>query len=366
MQNKRTIPKKLGLAVVAASALVLSIATPASAATTFSSTALGVTVSGTKVTAKTTIKASINTKTNYSGICARDAAGKDVDFPLNQGQTIAKTGTTIEKTQTLAPGNYTYWSCVSTNGSWPSFSAKKTFTVKATTTPTSTTTKAPVGDLTSWDQILVEDFTTSAAAGNFTGYNNQWMTYDGFADTYKNGLYNEDTLSVHDGVLDMNIKTINGSPSTAAPVPLVNGEWGGQTYGRYSVRMKSDALAGYKTAFLLWSDDNDWNKGEVDFPEGELNGKVSAFNHVINNPSQNSTVINTNASYTDWHVYTIDWTPKKITFYVDGVEVGSDTNNIPNTPMHWVMQVETTESKPASSTQGHLLIDWATIYNYKG
>jgi hypothetical protein len=40
------------------------------------------------------------------------------------------------------------------------------------------------------------------------------------------------------------------------------------------------------------------------------------------------------------------------------------TDRVPNTPMHWVLQTETSLDgvAPADSTQGHVYVDWATVY----
>jgi hypothetical protein len=222
------------------------------------------------------------------------------------------------------------------------------------------------GNLAGWTQNFKDDFSTPVAKGGFPGpYAKQWMTYDGFGDTWKIGRYESDILSAHDGVLDMHLHTgSDGVPRAAAPIPMMNGQWGGQTYGRYSVRMKADPLPGYGTAFLLWDDDNVWENGEINFPEGSLDGSTQAFNHKLGEPWITEMGVDTKTSYTGWHTYTIDWTPKKITYLLDGVVVASTTTNIPKTPMHWVLQTATNGTKPAANVQGHLLIDWVSQYAY--
>lgn len=222
------------------------------------------------------------------------------------------------------------------------------------------------GDLPGWKQVLKDDFSTPLAAGSFPGpYASQWMTYDGFPDTWKIGAYDADTLSVSGGLLDMHLHTgADGVPRSAAPIPLVNGQWGGQTYGRYSVRMRADALPGYGTAFLLWDDENVWANGEINFPEGGLEGTTHAYNHQLGTPWNNDLVHDTGVSYQAWHTYTIDWTPGRISYLLDGVTVATTTTNVPRTPMHWVLQTATDGTKPAASVDGHLQIDWVSQYSY--
>jgi len=240
-------------------------------------------------------------------------------------------------------------------------------TAAAATTDASTTGGAmPVGNLPGWNQTLAQDFTTNVSAGSFPGpYASSFMSYNGFTDTSGIGVYDQNIISANDGVLNLALHTNSlGVPLGAAPIPLVNGQWGGQTYGRFSVRMRSDALSGYGAAFLLWSDANNWNDGEIDFPEGNLDGTAWAHNHVIGNPTDDNLDADTGVDFTGWHTYTIDWTPTLLSYEVDGTVVAQTTSNIPSKPLHWVMQVGTNGSRPASSTAGNVQIDWATVYSY--
>jgi hypothetical protein len=343
------------------------------AASAFQASGLTASVSGNTVTATATVSANPSVWASDAGICARSSSGANVDFP-STATTIARRGTALSGTRWFAAGTYTYWPCVLESGVWNDVGEKKSFTVGAASavvaTPTAIAPPAssvamPVGNLPGWTQTFTEDFSTNLAAGSWPGsYGKQWLSYDGFPDTSQKGWYDSDIISAHDGALDLYLHTENGRALGAAPVPLVNGQWGGQTYGRFSVRMKSDALPGYGTGFLLWADSGDWNDGEVDFPESSLSENVKGYNHCLGNASSNCLVVNSSYNYTDWHTYTIDWTPSRMSFIIDGVTVGSTTSNIPSKPLHWVMQVATTGTTPNASTAGHLLIDWATIYRY--
>jgi hypothetical protein len=393
-----------------------------------SATGLKASVHGTHVTATATIKSAQTRKATRAGICARSASQRDVDFPASRNVSITRHGTTFTKTRTLAPGRYTFTPCVQFGHIWKAFGWKHSFTVpkkaavkssntatsktaktststvskttteksttsaKATTTSntgapatqtdapkpttaakstdtsstTSSSSSMPVGDLPGWHQVLAQDFTATTPVGGFPGpYAGKWMSYDGFTDTSGVGFYDQSIISAHDSSLDLYLHTQDGRPLGAAPIPLVNGQWGGQKYGMFSVRMKSDSLHNFGAAFLLWPDSNDWNDGEIDFPEVPLDGTVSGFNHCPGNPQQNCMAANTDVNVTQWHVYTIKWTPSELSFLIDGKVVGSTTKNIPQAAMHWVGQVGTNGVKPASSVNGHLLIDWMAIYTYK-
>ena len=231
----------------------------------------------------------------------------------------------------------------------------------------------PRGDLPGWHQIFAEDFATSAPVGSFPGpvYQSKWGVYpDGWHDTSRNGTYYPSkVLSVANGVLNMYIhtETINGVAThcVAAPWPkLPTGS--GQIYGRYSLRFHIDPVPGYKTAWLLWPDSNVWPAGgEIDFPEGNLDKNISAFMHYAN-PAGGQSAFSTSVPEAGaWHVATIEWGPGKVSFYLDGVVVGTATIMVPTDSMHWVLQTETQLSggPPTNTAAGNVQIDWAVMYS---
>jgi hypothetical protein len=245
---------------------------------------------------------------------------------------------------------------------------------------------ASVEDLPGWRRIFIDDFTGTVALGEWADctlnpivcsglpepYRSNWWAYtEGWPDTSKNGTYSPSkVLSVADGVLDIYIHTEDGVHMVAAPVPLINGPDGplGQLYGRYAIRFKADSLHGYKIAWLLWPDSETWPQdGEIDFPEGNLDGEISAFMH-----RQGATVNNDQDAYFagvpvsgDWHTAIIEWTQDSVRFILDDRVLGESTSRIPNTPMHWVIQTETTLDghEPDDAVAGHIQIDWVTAYS---
>ena len=67
---------------------------------------------------------------------------------------------------------------------------------------------------------------------------------------------------------------------------------------------------------------------------------------------------------TGWHTAVIQWTPSALRYYLDDRLIGTSTSRIPSSPMHWVLQTETSikEAAPADATGGHVLIDWVAVY----
>lgn len=227
----------------------------------------------------------------------------------------------------------------------------------------------PVGDLPGWKQVFTEDFTSNVPIGSFPGeiYKEKFRVYqDGWPDTAgKAGepsrYYPSKVVSVNNGLLDKHLRTEDGTPMGAAILPLLPD----QLYGKYTIRFRSDPLKGFKTAWLLWPESESRPRdGEIDFPEGDLAGTIGAFMHHTDASSGgDQDAFDTTTTYTDWHTASIEWTEGKVVFILDDKVIGTSTERIPNTPMHWVIQTESCLSScPSSSTNGHLQIDWVTLY----
>ena len=242
-------------------------------------------------------------------------------------------------------------------------------------TPQPASTSMPVGNLPGWTQTDTQDFTTPAALGQVGAvYGADMRGYSGFQDTSKHGTYTPDSvLSVSNGVLDYYLHTADGAPRVAAPIPF---GYAGKTYGRYSVRFRSDNLPGYKIAFLRWPKSDNWNEGEIDWPEGNLaysmqphsaqKGSIYAGGMHFD-PLTSPATSSTDAS--SWHVATTEWTPGIVKFYWDGVFVSQTTipAGVPTTAFRWTLQAETqtgSSTLPPATSAGHLQVDWAVQYAY--
>jgi beta-glucanase (GH16 family) len=228
----------------------------------------------------------------------------------------------------------------------------------------------PLGDLPGWQQIFRDDFRTDVPLGRFPGaVGDKWSGYpDGWRDTSKNGTYSpRRVISVHDGVMDLHLRTVNGVHLVAAPAPRLRGPGAqqGLLYGRYAVRYRADPVRGYKLAWLLWPDSERWSDGEINFPEGELGGNTWAFMHHRNRPVEQDW-FSSPALLEQWHTAVIEWTPDTVRFLLDGALLGEskDRRLIPRVPMHWILQTETALSvrRPEAYAAGHVEIDWVVAY----
>lgn len=234
----------------------------------------------------------------------------------------------------------------------------------------------PTSEPTGFRRVFADDFTTPVPEGQFpAATNGRWAAYLlGWHNSGGTGTYDPGIISVHDSTLDMHIHTTaDGVPRIANPspiwVPQAQSESGtNQLYGRYSACFKADILPGYKTAWLLWPQSENWpHDGEIDFPEGSLDSTISAFMHRMNGTSGgDQDAYPTTARYGVWRVVTIEWTPTRCEFFLDGVSIGKSTARIPSTPMRWQLQTETdlVPTKPPVSSDGHVLVDWLTVAAY--
>lgn len=105
------------------------------------------------------------------------------------------------------------------------------------------------------------------------------------------------------------------------------GLWGRMAafrYGRVEVRERAVPLAdnggrAYHAVALIWPhDEQDWADAEIDFAERDV-GAPSVSLYVHHDGTQSSCQVRVDS--TRFHNYAIDWQPRSITWFVDGVRV---------------------------------------------
>ena len=83
----------------------------------------------------------------------------------------------------------------------------------------------------------------------------RWWAYpDGWPDTGDGAIYSPSSvLSIHNGVLDYYIHSVDGRHLAAALVPKIPGgvDGGGLLYGAYVVRFRADRI-GRRRSVLRW------------------------------------------------------------------------------------------------------------------
>ncbi len=251
----------------------------------------------------------------------------------------------------------------------------------------------PQGNIPGWTQVYATNFPGTVPVGAFSGctntddtaatayctglkpygsYFNDWWAYpSGWPDTAEEciegtdscpepstkipigGEYHpEEAVSVSNS--EMHIDMYRPSSGTNVVATVVPRQCMYMKYGRYTERFEvSQADPGFKSAHLFYD-----GGFEIDYPEADYGSTINAFTH----PGGAS--FPTNANWDTWHTTVIEWTASSIKFYMDGSLIGTTTNDIPNIPMSWILQNESSIEGPYASpgAKANLNIAWVACY----
>ena len=221
--------------------------------------------------------------------------------------------------------------------------------------------------------MFEDQFNTPVAEGQFTA-SGRWGAYPyPWPDTWGRGKYDANIISVHDGLADMHLRSIDGVWRSASISPRVNGSTLYSTSFRIEVRMWTTPSAGYHASFLTWPKPSDcfgvvkecWPRdGELDYPEGRLDSTVAAYMHRQGaTTGSDQDAYPTNARFTEQHTYVTEWVGGNYAkFYLDGVLIGHSTNRVPLGPHRIQLQVQTSSSGTLSPA--HVYIDYVKVYTH--
>lgn len=185
-----------------------------------------------------------------------------------------------------------------------------------------------------------------------------WWLYDGRGHA-GNGRRTPGAISVSDGLL-----TITGDGQGTSGGMGLKGP--GQIHGRWEVCAKSSTVTDtYHSVLLAWPDAEDWPAGgEIDFMEiADPKRQTVEFNlHYGADDRKTSGSVQIDA--TQWHSWAVEWTPDRITAYVDGVKwwETTDSATFPPRPMHLCMQLDNFGGDTRGGGQQN--VDWAREYSY--
>lgn len=179
-----------------------------------------------------------------------------------------------------------------------------------------------------------------------------WHAYGPEPGHQREGLRTPDAITVADGAL-----TIHGTQDgTTAAV-----SWHpGQKYGRWEACVRSErGQGGYHPVLLLWPVAEDWPVGgEIDWMEifADDREETGFFLHYGANNDQEAGFVRNDA--TQWSAYALEWTPQKITAYLNGREWFSttETDHFPPAPMNMTIQLD---YFPPAYGDTSMSLDWA-------
>lgn len=144
-------------------------------------------------------------------------------------------------------------------------------------------------------------------------------------------------------------------------------------YGRWEIRMRTDAGAGYSGVATLWPQSGKWpDDHEIDIVELSAPDR-NAADYFLHKAPDNTHISQSvhGIDFTRWHTFAVDWEPHRITYYLDGRQTWTvtDPTYIPVKPMHLTLQLDVTcfansHNCRTSLTPTRLVmhVDWIKIY----
>lgn len=227
-----------------------------------------------------------------------------------------------------------------------------------TTDHASPSGKAPPGAtaLAGYTLSYVNDFTDPSLPKG-------WYLFSGVPSGLSGGQFATNHVVIHGGVLRLETRKD----------PKFGNKWvsGGlcqcglrRTYGAYFVRSRLTA-SGPNEVQLLWPASDVWPP-EIDFNETGASARSTSWtvhwgsaNHI----DQQSIFID----MLRWHTWGVVWTPRSITFTVDGKQWGQFTNalDIPKEPMslHFEQLASCSSARYCPNAPASMLIDWVAEYS---
>ncbi|GAA1262284.1 hypothetical protein GCM10009677_12430 [Sphaerisporangium rubeum] len=214
---------------------------------------------------------------------------------------------------------------------------------------------APRTDPKWGDPIFVENFDGTAIDRS------RWEVYHS-PDAKVNPRTSQAT-TVHDGTLHMIGGFYGGKDLSGGVANTLS-----QTYGRYEVRFRGEAGAGYSLVALLWAANDADGYAEVNFAEviDPTRQTSGLFVHRGEAPQAQSLM---RADFTKWHTVAVDWLPGRLTFWLDGRQVWDYTGSlVPAQPMQLTLQndVVCNEWSPCRNASTpktvSMWVDWVRVF----
>ncbi|RJT78371.1 DNRLRE domain-containing protein [Arthrobacter cheniae] len=193
------------------------------------------------------------------------------------------------------------------------------------------------------------------------------FNYAGAPDATKWIVYNS-VGHAGNGIRSPQQVTVDGSKMVMTGTPDgttagISAKFANQKYGRWEVRAAGSGDDEYHLVSILWPDSGNWPcDGEVDFAEttGDWN-VIKFFHHYACSNSQTSAFKALDVS--QFHNYAVDWSPKGIVGYIDGVKWFEDTDPAHQPPgsMHQTLQLDWFPNSTANGA-GEMRVDWVRVY----
>jgi hypothetical protein len=212
----------------------------------------------------------------------------------------------------------------------------------------------PLGVSGSWKLIFDDEFNGSALDTN------TWAPYWFANGDESNGTTMESSnVSMSGGTLNLTLTTA-GTGALVSTNPSGGASPGFQfTYGFLEARIflpgSGSEIANWPA---WWADGQNWPAdGEIDVIEGL--GGTAAYHFHDPSGGPGSSV---SGNYTGWHTYGADWQPGSVTYYYDGVAVGSITSGITSAPMYLILENSGGSYSGPTVEPATMQVDYARVW----
>jgi licheninase len=202
-----------------------------------------------------------------------------------------------------------------------------------------------------WSQVWADDFNAFPSSTD-------WGIYDSVGHDGQ-GVRSPSAFSAANGIL-----TITGNTSgTTGGMSRRNQ----QRYGKWEARVKTAGCTCYHPVLILWGTPGSWPQaGEVDYLESSHRTTNTMFVHYGADNSQVSGSIA--VDMTQWHTYTVEWTPNYMAGYVDGQRFFYSTDKTiqPPSMVQATIQLDWFPGEVSTSnrTGATMDVDWIRQYKY--
>jgi len=139
-----------------------------------------------------------------------------------------------------------------------------------------------------------------------------------------------------------------------------------QLYGRVEAKVRVEHAHPVNHVF--------WMVGEKMAPQIDIfrfnDTTAQSFNagiHIMNGngPEVKDKVIRGASFDSDYYIYALEWTKDKITWFINGVKVNEQTENIPTHPMYIVFSSHISKEITSLNSPASMHIDWVKSYKFK-
>jgi hypothetical protein len=231
----------------------------------------------------------------------------------------------------------------------------------------------PPGDPSSWHSIFDDEFNgTSLNTGDWsTGWYGNGLTGP-ISTTDELQCYDPSHVVEGNGELDLNLTaTPETCPTGSGPINeqydsgmiTTNGKFD-YTYGYMEARVWMPGTSAVTDWPAVWAQGQAGNwpvNGELDVVEG-LGGSACWHFH---DPSGGPGGCASGNYAAGWHTFGADWEPGIVTWYYDGIDVGSVTSGVTSSPMYLLMNLAVDHTYGgAIQTPATMRIDYLRIWQH--